>query len=52
MEWKRRKQKEGEERALGLVGSEAWFDDWLTGQCGVLDFHSLGLCESRNSEAN
>ena len=26
------------ERALGFVGNEASLDDWLAGQCGVLDF--------------
>ena len=45
LEWsgKRRKQKEGKERALGLVGKEAWLDDWLAGQCGVLNLSSICL---------
>lgn len=48
MEWKseRREGRKGKkERALGLqvVGSEAWLDDWLAGQCGVLDFAWLRI---------
>ena len=40
MEWEEEGgcEKRRKERALGLVGSEASLDDWLAGQCGVLDF--------------
>ena len=39
------------ERALGLVGNEASLDDWLAGQCGVLDFAWLnqGTLRQTNS---
>ena len=39
---KRREMTEQKERkrrkSLGIVGREASLDDWLAGQCGVLDF--------------